>query len=196
MVVSTTVPGKNLKEFAEAARASTAGFNFGSAGLGSVPHLGGELVARAMGTKMVHVPYRGSADAMKEVASGNIQFTLATHASSAGFVEAGKAKLLAVAAKQRLSILPDVPTTSEAGFPGIELSNWFGIMAPRGTSPELVKLLNAAFNKALAHPSIDAALKRQGIEPLKQTPQQFAEQLQVDGKAYKQILDQIGVVPQ
>lgn len=195
IAVSSKIPADTLAEFARAAQADAAGFNYGSPGTGSVPHLGGEALARAMKTKMVHVPFRGSADAAKEVAGGNIQFTLATQATMAPFVESNLVKIIAVAAPRRLRTLPNVPTTAEAGFPGIELSNWFGIMAPHATSPQLVSLINRSFNKALAHPDIESALLRQGIEPVRQTPEQFAARLQNDAQTYKTLLEDFGLAP-
>src|SRR4030095_2077116 len=116
-----------------------------------------------------------------------IQMTLATQASVASFVEAGLVRVLAVAAPKRLSTLPDVPTTAEAGLPGVELSNWFGIMAPRGTPPQTAAVLNRSFNKALALPAVASTLTRQGIEPVRETPEQFAERLRVDGKSYEKL---------
>jgi tripartite-type tricarboxylate transporter receptor subunit TctC len=195
IAISSKIPAGTLAEFARAAQADAAGFNYGSPGTGSVPHLGGEVLARAMKTKMVHVPFRGSADAAKEIAAGNIQLTLATQATVAPFVESNLVKIIAAAAPHRLRTLPTVPTTAEAGFPGVELSNWFGIMAPRGTSPRLVSLLNRSFNKALAHPEIESALLRQGIEPVRQTPEQFAARLQEDAQTYQKLLDDFGLAP-
>jgi len=194
LAVTASLPVNTLLEFAEAARKSRIGFNYGSPGVGSVPHLGGEILGKAIGTKMTHVPFRGSADAVREVAAGNIQLTVTTHASAASLMDAGKIKPLAAAAKQRISSLPNVPTTAEAGIPGIELSNWFGIMGPRGLSPQLVSFLNSAFNKALAHSDTSSALKAQGIEPVRETAQQFADRLQADGQAYRQILADIGLL--
>jgi len=89
-----------------------------------------------------------------------------------------------------------VPTTAEAGYPGVELSNWFGILAPRGISPHLVALLNRSFNKALANPEVEAALLRQGIEPVRETPERFATRLQDDAQTYKRLLDDFGLRPQ
>ena len=155
VAISTKLPATTLSEFVAAARADVNGFNYGSAGLGSVPHLGGEVLVRAVSAKMVHI-----------------------------------------AASHRLSTLPDVPTTAEAGLPGIELSNWFGIMGPRGMSPRLVSLINAAFNKALALPVVRSTLARQGIEPVMETPEQFAARLQADAKSYQKIIEQIGLTPQ
>jgi tripartite-type tricarboxylate transporter receptor subunit TctC len=193
IAISAKIPTDTLAEFARAAQADAAGFNYGSPGTGSVPHLGGEVLARAMKAKMVHVPFRGSVDAAKEAAAGNIQFTLATQATVAPFVESNLVKIIAVAAPRRLRTLPNVPTTAEAGLPGVELSNWFGIMAPHGTSAQLVSLINGSFNKALAHPEIESALLRQGIEPVRQNPEQFAARLQEDGHTYKKLLEDFGL---
>ena len=196
IAISAKLGVGTLKEFALAAQTDAAGFNYGSPGTGSVPHLGGEVLGRAMKAKVTHVPFRGSADAAKDVAAGNIQFTLATQATVAPFVESNLIKIIAVAAPRRLRTLPDVPTTAEAGYPGVELSNWFGVMAPPGMSPQLVALLNRAFNKALAQPEVESALLRQGIEPVRETPEQFAARLKDDAQTYKRMLDDFGIVPQ
>jgi tripartite-type tricarboxylate transporter receptor subunit TctC len=196
IAITATLPANTLAELGAAMRASAAGYNYGSAGVGSIPHVGGEVLARALGAKMVHVPFRGSADAAREVAAGNIQLTIATHASVASLVEAGKIKIIAAAARQRLQSLPNVPTTAEAGSPGLELSNWFGIFAPRGTPPEVVARLNAAFNKALGQPETAKTLLSQGIEPVRISPQHFADRLQEDGKTYKKMVEDIGLTAQ
>ena len=193
LAISARIPAKSLAEFMVLARADAGGFNYGSAGLGSVPHLGGEILARAIKAKMVHVPFRGSADAVKEVGAGNIHFTLATRASVNSFVEAGLVRMIAIAAPRRLSTLPDLPTTAEAGLPGVELSNWFGIMAPRGVNPQIVAVLNRAFNKALTEPSVEKNLTSQGIEPVKETPEYFTKRLVEDGKAYKALIADLGL---
>jgi tripartite-type tricarboxylate transporter receptor subunit TctC len=195
IAISSKLRIETLAEFARAAQADPGGFNHGSPGTGSVPHLGGEALGRAIKAKVVHVPFRGSADAAKEVAAGNIQFTLATQATVAPFVEGNLIKIIAVAAPRRLRTLPDVPTTAEAGYPGLELSNWFAIMAPRGTSTSLVERINRAFNSALAQPEVEAALLRQGIEPVRQTPAQFAARLEDDAQTYKRLLDEFGLAP-
>jgi len=196
IAITATLPANTLAELGAAMRASSAGYNYGSAGVGSIPHVGGEVLARAMGAKMVHVPFRGSADAAREVAAGNVQMTIATHASVASLVDAGKIKIIAAAARQRLQSLPNIPTTAEAGFPGIVLSNWFGIFAPRGTPPQVVAQLNAAFNKALGHPETTKTLLSQGIEPVRISPRQFADRLQDDGRTYKKMVEDIGLTAQ
>lgn len=193
VAVGSKLQTNTLQEFATAARARTNSFNYGSPGAGSVPHLGGELLAEAMHTKMVHVPFRGSSDAIKEVATGNIEVTLATQASVASYASANLIRIVAVASARRLTTLPDVPTTTEAGFAGVELSNWFGVMGPRAIPMDVVARLNQAFNKATASPEVQSVLTKQGIEPIQATPEQFAKRLAEDGKSYERVIEQVGL---
>ncbi len=193
IAVSASLPANNLREFIALAKTKPGGFTYGSAGTGTIPHLGGDLLARMIGTKMTHVPFRGSAAAMKEVATGEIQFSIATHASAEPFVDAGKVKILAVAHPKRMSSLPNVPTSAEAGLPGFELSNWFGLMAPRGTSAAIVALLNAKLQSMFDDPATVTLLTRQGIEPMRETPQAFADQIQKEAKFWREIVAASGL---
>lgn len=195
LAINAQIPAKTLAEFIAAARAEKSGFNYGSAGIGSVPHLGGEVLAKAIKAKMVHVPFRGSADAMKEVAAGNIHFTLATLASVSSFADAGLVRVIALAAPRRLTAKPEIPTTAESGLPNVELSNWFGIMAPKDTPAPIVARLNQSFNKASGLPDVRAKLAAQGIEPVRESPQYFANRLQEDAKSYRSLIDDIGLTP-
>jgi tripartite-type tricarboxylate transporter receptor subunit TctC len=126
IAISAKLGVATLKEFARAAQADAAGFNYGSPGTGSVPHLGGEVLGRALNAKVIHVPFRGSADAAKDVAAGNIQFTLATQATVAPFVESNLVKIIAVAAPRRLRTLPDVPRGRLSGRRAVELVRHHG----------------------------------------------------------------------
>lgn len=195
LAINAQMPAKTLSQFIAAARAEKSGFNYGSAGIGSVPHLGGEVLAKAIKAKMVHVPFRGSADAMKEVAAGNIHFTLATLASVASFADAGLVRVIALAAPRRLTAKPEIPTTAEAGLPNVELSNWFGIMAPKDTPAPVVSRLNQSFNKASGLPDVAAKLAAQGIEPVREPPQYFTARLHEDAKAYRTLIEEIGLTP-
>jgi tripartite-type tricarboxylate transporter receptor subunit TctC len=193
IVVSASLPAKNLREFIELARANSGKFNYGSPGIGTIPHLAGEQLARMMGAKMVHIPFRGSAAAMKEVATGEIQLSIATKASADPFVESGKAKVLAIASPRRFDSLPDVPTTSEAGLPGYEIHNWWGVLAPRGTSPEIIARLNASLAKMFDDPATTALFIRQGILPVRSTVQQFADRIRKDDPHWKDIVAGAGI---
>ncbi len=152
IVVSTSIAAKNLREFIELAREKRGAFNYGSAGVGTMPHLGGDRLVRMIGAQIVHVPFRGSSAAIKEVASGEVQMMLATQATAEPLVDAGKLRMLAIASPRRLATLPDLPTTAEAGLPGDEISNWWGVLAPRGTSPGIIALLNTKLRKMFDDP--------------------------------------------
>lgn len=196
LAITSKLPANTTLEFVAAARAQSQGFNYGSAGTGSVPHLGGALFAKSIKAPMVHVPFRGTADAMRELAAGNIELSFSTQASLASFVASGLVKVLAVAAPKRVSTLPDVPTLAEAGVPNVELSNWFGIMMPKGASPEIVSRLNKAFNKALTDPETAKKIAGLGIEPVVESPEYFAKRLREDATLYKKVAEEIGLVPQ
>jgi tripartite-type tricarboxylate transporter receptor subunit TctC len=193
IVVSASLPASNLREFIELARAKAGGFNYGSPGVGTIPHLAGARFARMIGTQMVHVPFRGSAAAMTEIAAGDVQMTVSTKASADSFAQAGKVKLLAIASPRRLDSLPDVPTTAEAGLPGYEISNWWGVLAPQGTSPDIIALLNSSLRKMFDDPANAALLTRQGILPVKSSAQEFAERIRLDHQRWKEIVAESGV---
>ena len=157
-VVSSALKVNTLAEFAEAARKSESGFNYGTPGTGSVPHLGGELLARALKVKLVHVPFRGTADAMKEVAGGNVP-AVDRDSSQRRFVRARRA---GENDRGRGAAPPEDTAgraaAAESGLAGFQLSNWFGVMAPKGTPPELVSQINSMFNKALADAGVADSL--------------------------------------
>jgi tripartite-type tricarboxylate transporter receptor subunit TctC len=193
IAVSASLPVSNLREFAELARKSASGFNYGSPGVGTIPHLAGDRLARLTGAKMQHIPFRGSAAAMKEVAAGEIQLSIATKASADPFIEAGKVKILAIASPRRLDSLPNVPTAAEAGLPGYEIHNWWGVFAPAGTSPEIIALLNATLQKMAEDPNFVGILTRQGILPMRGSVKEFAERIQADNRRWKEIVAESGI---
>ena len=193
VAINAKLPIENLSQFVKAAQASPTGFNYGSAGIGSVPHLGGAIMARQMNTKMVHVPFRGSAEAARAVAAGTVELTLASNASVGPLVDSGLIRLLASNSSKRLPVLPNLPTAAEAGLPGVELSNWFAVFAPKGTSPDVVARLNVAINKAMALPEVSATVIKGGLSPVLDTPAQFAARLQDDAKTYRKIVQETGV---
>jgi len=193
IVASASLPASNLREFIELARAKPGGFNYGSPGVGTVPHLAGARFARMIGTQMVHIPFSGSAAAMTEVGSGSVQMTISTKASADSFVQTGRVKFLAIASPRRLDSLPDIPTTAEAGLPGYEIANWWGIFAPQGTRPDIIALLNSSLRRTFDDPENAALLTRLGIVPVKSTVQEFAERIRLDDQRWKEIVAESGV---
>jgi tripartite-type tricarboxylate transporter receptor subunit TctC len=192
IAISSKVPANNLQEFAAAARAETSLFNYATPGIGTVPHLGAEMLARALKIKMVHVPFRGSMEGMREMAAGNIQMSIATQPSIAPFIDSNNlVKIIAVAGPKRLTSLPNVPTTAEAGYPEVEIAFWAGILAPKNTDHEVLVKLNRSLNKALSDPEVRSILSKQGIDPVSGKPETFTDRMTHYANLYRQILKDI-----
>jgi len=157
MVVNPSVPAKTLPEFIAYAKANPGKINMASPGIGSTPHVNGELFKVMTGTNMVHVPYRSAAAVMTDLLSGQVQLYFGTTASSLEYVRTGKLRALAVTIERRLDALPDIPTVGDF-VPGYEATNWYGIGAPRNTPVEVIEKLNKETNAGLADPKIKARI--------------------------------------
>jgi tripartite-type tricarboxylate transporter receptor subunit TctC len=155
MVVNPSVPAKTLPEFIAYAKANPGKINMASVGIGSTPHLNGELFKVMTGTDMVHVPYRSVAAVMTDLLSGQSQLYFGTTASSLEYVRTGKLRALGVTIERRLDALPEVPTVAEF-VPGYEASNWYGVGAPKATPAEIIDKLNKEINAGLADPILKA----------------------------------------
>jgi tripartite-type tricarboxylate transporter receptor subunit TctC len=173
MAVHPSVPAKTLREFVDYARAHPGKITYATSGNGSVPHVGVELFKQQNNLFLVHVPYRGGGPAMLDVVAGNVDMTVATPPTLLGFVQSGKLRPLAVAAKKRLPQLPDVPTSAEAGFPGFELEAWVALFAPKGTPPAIVDKLSAAAKLAIESPAVHKSAETAGLEVRYMTPPQL-----------------------
>jgi len=160
-----SVPAKNLKEFIAYVKQNPGKVNYASQGNGSLSHVGTELFDQTTQTEMTHVPYKGSGPAIQDVLSGQVQVFITTPPSVMGHVQAGKLKAFAVTSKTRHPMLPDVPTTAEAGLPGFELEAWVGLFAPAGTPPEVIAKLSEGVKKALEMPETKKRAETLGIEP-------------------------------
>jgi tripartite-type tricarboxylate transporter receptor subunit TctC len=147
---------------------------FGSSGVGTSPHLSGELFNQMAGIKLVHVPYPGSAQAVTDLLAGRVQVMFSPASTVLPQVGAGKLEALASTEIRRTSAAPDLSTMDEAGLPGFDTSVWFGLLAPAGTPPQVIATLNRAVNEALASEDVLARLRVQGMDPLGGTPQDFA----------------------
>jgi tripartite-type tricarboxylate transporter receptor subunit TctC len=143
--------------------------NMASAGIGSPPHISGELFKMMTGVNMQHVPYRGAGPATTDVLSGQVQFYITTLAQSIEYIRSGKLRVLAVTAETRLEALPEIPTESES-VPGYEASGWWGVGAPKNTPPEILQKLNKEVNSFLADPNIKARLADLGGTELVLSP--------------------------
>jgi tripartite-type tricarboxylate transporter receptor subunit TctC len=188
MVVNPSVPAKTLPEFIAYAKANPGKINMASPGIGSTPHINGELFKVMTGTNMVHVPYRSAAAVMTDLLSGQVQLYFGTTASSLEYVRTGKLRALAVTIERRLDALPEIPTVGDF-VPGYEASNWSGIGAPRNTPVEVIEKLNKEINAGLADPKMKARLADLEGTPLLGSPADFgkliAEETEKWGKVVK-----------
>ena len=161
--VSPELPVSDLAGFIAYARARPGRLNYASSGNGSVQHIAGVLFSRAIGVEMTHVPYRGAAPALQDVAGGRVEMFITTPSSAIGLVRGDRIKALAVASEARVSALPEVPTTAEAGLPGFVVDAWFAFFAPAGTPPEIVGRINAALREATTQPDVRRRAEEGGV---------------------------------
>jgi len=164
----------SLKELVEIARRQPGKLNFASTGTGATPHLAGEMLKIVAGIDIVHVPYKGNGPAMTDLMTGRVQLMFPTLPSGLPHVKAGKLRALAVTGGQRDALLPDVPTVAEAGWPGYEVVNWFGVLAAAGTPSATVLNLNKALTMGLNRPEARGRLTSQGVTPRTSTPAELA----------------------
>jgi tripartite-type tricarboxylate transporter receptor subunit TctC len=193
MVVNGTLPVHDLKEFV--AYAKTHPVSYGSAGVGTTPHLAADAFNRRAGLAMVHVPYRGSTAAVMDVIGGNIPMTFISLGQYIDLVRQGTLRVLGIASRKRVTYLPDVATFAEQGFAGLETETWFALFAPRGTPPEIVERLNADVRALAVEPESRARLDAAYLEPMILTAQEFAEQVKADAAKWERIVAESGVKP-
>lgn len=176
--VLVAAPGKGFRSVADlvgAAKARPGALNFASAGIGSASHIAGERFRLAAGLNVQHVPYRGPVEALADLMTGRIDFYFLPIAPALSLIKQGKVVALAVSTRQRVQLLPDVPTIAEAGYPNAEYLFWGGVSAPAKTPRAIIEKLNGEVNKALVMPAIEEKLKNLGVQPEPMTPDQFAK---------------------
>jgi len=172
MEVNLDFPAKTLAEFIALAKTEPGKINFASGGVGTSPHMSGELLAMMTGIKLTHVPYRGTGPAMTDLLGGQIPVLFDNLPGSIQQIKAGRIRALGVTTKERVASLPDVPTIGET-VPGYEVSVWFGISGPKGIPPDIVAKLNAAINAVLANPKIKERFHDLGGEVMPMSPAEF-----------------------
>ena len=187
MAVSTETPANTIKELAEYTSKNLDKAAYGSFGVGSQPHLMGEIYNQITNSQVKHVPYKGSAPAVVDVIGGRTLFTFPALATIQGHLKAGKMKVLALSGEQRSPLLPDVPTFTEAGYPQLNIGSWYGFLAPAGTPEPVIQKLNSAIAKVLDKPEFKQALIEQGTVPLKLSPAQMAERMAAEIESTKGI---------
>jgi tripartite-type tricarboxylate transporter receptor subunit TctC len=178
---------KTLKDLLDYAHANPGKLNFGSAGIGTTGHLGQELLVHVGKMKVTHVPYRGAAPAVKDLIAGQIDGVVDNPPTVLAHIRAGTITALAVAGKQRIAVLPNIPTTVEAGLPGWEASSWFGLVAPAGTPAPIVKRLHAEVAKAMKSPLMQT-LSARGMRMVGDSPEEFGAFIVAERKKWGEII--------
>jgi len=192
LVVNAQLPYKTAAEFLAAARASPGKFNFSTPGMGSSQQLVVEQFARGVGIKLEHVPYKGGAPAMLAAATGEVQVSAVTFATTRPFIESGKVRALAVDAPERVEALPNVPTYGELGIKDISRV-WFGAFLPPGTSAAVVKQMNEGIVGALKDPGVMEAIRKDGFQIVANTPEEFAAENVLETKAGEKLVRELNI---
>lgn len=175
LLVSPSLPVKNLKELIEYAKANPGKLNYGSGGIGTSNHLASELFKSLAKVNIVHVPYKGSNQAMIAMMGNEIGMVVIGIPPSQAQIQAGKVRALAVLSEQRLPAFPNIPTAKEAGIDNFEVTTWYGILAPAGTPRDIVTRLNAEWIKIAAMPDTKEKMQNAGFEPMSSSPEMFGE---------------------
>ncbi len=193
LAVNPTVPAKNIKELITVAGKKPGYLSYGSSGMGSMSSLAAEMLKSMSKTNIVHVPYKGTAPALTDVVSGQIDLMLADLAVIQPHASTGRLRVIGVTGSKRSGAAKDIPTIAESGLPGYELSPWFGVVAPAGVPKEIVSRLNAVIGDSLKSADMLQRLGVLGYEPLGGTPEQFAATIKTDIAKYAKIVKDAGI---
>ena len=193
IAVNPKLPVHSLGELVDYAKKNPNVLNYATSGNGSVPHIGVELFKQRTGIELVHVAYKGAGPAVQDVLAGNVQMTVATPPSVAGFIPTGQVRALAVASSSRIPLLPDVPTTAEAGFPDFELDAWVALFAPAATPDSVVATLTEAVKKTLANERVQQSLMGAGVQVRYMNPEQLDQQVRSDIDYWQPVIRKAGI---
>jgi tripartite-type tricarboxylate transporter receptor subunit TctC len=193
LVVHPSVSATTLPEFVALAQAKPGGFDYASAGIGTSPHLAAEMFKSMAGIDLVHVPFKGNAEANNALLGGHVKIYFALVPAVLQHVKAGTLRALAVTTEKRLPYLPDVPTIAELGFPGYEISSWQGVFAPAGTPPEIVAKINGELVRMVNAPEVRTRISREGADPIGSTPDQFAARVRSEIAKWSKVSKDAGL---
>jgi tripartite-type tricarboxylate transporter receptor subunit TctC len=196
IVASLRLPVTTFAEFIAYAKANPGKLNFASAGIGTAPHLAGEMIKLRTGIEMTHVPYRGIGAAYPDVMSGKVQLAFSSIAGAVPFTSDNRVRPLATTGSKRSPVYPDVATVAESGLPGFDVDLWIGIYAPAGLPPAVLARLNGELNKVLQHAEMKAALAKIGVEPRGTNPEQAADFTRAEYEKWKKVIVEGKIKPE
>lgn len=196
LVTHPTVPVKTVRELIELAKAKPGKLNFASAGIGTPPHLAGELFKNMAGVDMVHVPYKGGGPALTDLLAGQVGIYFCGISSALPFVKEGKLRGIAVTSAKRTAVMPEMPTIAESGLPGYEVGNWYAIVAPAATPRAIVARLNSEIVKALAGAEVKKRFLELAADPIGSTPQELAAYNRSEIAKWAKVIKSAGIKPE
>ena len=197
LVVNPSVNAKSVEELIDLAKKEPGKLTYASSGVGSTQHLAGALFNKIAGTTMIHVPYKGSGQAIVDLIGGQVNINFDTMPPVLEQVKAGKIRALAISTPQRLSQLADVPTFEEKGIRGFDVTNWYSLMGPKGLPHDIVVRMDEAVKKAMADPSVKVTLEAQGVQfGGARTPEEFATFVRAELTKYSKLVKELGVTAQ
>lgn len=192
-VVHPSVPAQNIAELVQHMKANPGKLNFASSGIGSPIHLTGELFMAATGTRMTHVPYKGLAPAYADLFAGTIEMSFPAIVSSLPHIRAGRLRALAVTLPRRSPVVPELPTMVEAGVPGVEVVNWYGLLAPLGTPQPIVERLSRGVAAAMSQPDVIKRLRADGSDAATSSPEQFRAHIAKEREKWANVIRNAGI---
>ncbi|WP_427183341.1 Bug family tripartite tricarboxylate transporter substrate binding protein [Bordetella bronchialis] len=195
LVVNPSVPAKDFKSFVAYAKTRPGKLNFASPGAGSGAHLAGELLNQSAGLSTMHIPYNGMAPAVTDVVAGNVDMMFAGVSTVLPFIRGGKLDALAIAGPHRLPQLPDVPTVAESGYPGFDVTSWYGIVAPAKTPAAVLQKIQRDIATVLQDPAVRQKFADQGVEPASMSTQELAAMIQNESRKWADIVKTAGIKP-
>ncbi len=193
IIVPANSPYKTLKDMIAAAKAKPGDVFFGSCGNGTPQHLAGEMLNQAADVEMAHIPYKGCGGALNDVMGDQVGSAFVTASSTLPFIESGKVRALAVTSAERSPLMPDVPSVAELGYPGYELNQWHGLLAPAGTPEPVVQKLHEAVEKIIARDDVKAKLASLGYTVAHDGPDQFQAMINTDIDRFRELAQKIGL---
>jgi tripartite-type tricarboxylate transporter receptor subunit TctC len=193
VTVHPSVPANTLADLVALAKKDPDKLSFASPGNGSHGHVSTEYLLHTAGIKAVHIPYKGTGPALNDTIAGNVQFMLGSVATTLQHVKSGRLRGLAVTTPKRIGAAPELPTVAEAGYPSYEVTNWHGILGPKGLPKEIVERVNRGVNEVLKTEEVRKLLATDGLEPAGGTPEEFAVVLKSEVARWKRVVDQARV---
>lgn len=196
LVVRQDSPLRDVRQLVAQAKSRPGGVNYGSTGAGVSPQIAMEMLSARAGMRMTHVPYKGTAPMLTGILAGDVDVAFDIASSSGPMIQAGKMRGLAVSGATRLKTLPQIPTIAESGYPGFDVTSWYGLVAPQGTPEAVIHKLNAALQKVLAQPDIQTTLAASGNEVMPGTPADFQAFLAAEHRKWNDAVRQLDLRPE